>query len=122
MFQRRVFASVPLPRNMWRSLHISNALQARRVLPSLVVLPTGGMTNFALPLNTYVLASGLADGEASTTTSGSIGEMQLADVIAMCTTLLRSPMLNITCLRDVINCLTQQMRGLLSLMLLQRTM
>ncbi|KAK7197951.1 hypothetical protein NESM_000749800 [Novymonas esmeraldas] len=73
MFGRRVFASAPLPRQMWAKLHIQNAAQAQRMLPSLAPLAAslGRCTNV---LNSQALTQA-RDGMASETGAASLEEL-----------------------------------------------
>ncbi|KPA82916.1 putative mitochondrial hypothetical protein [Leptomonas pyrrhocoris] len=73
MFGRRVFASAPLPRHMWAKLHIQNAAQARRMLPSLAPLASslGRSTNV---LNSQALTQA-RDGMASETGAAALEEL-----------------------------------------------
>ncbi|TPP41749.1 MBOAT, membrane-bound O-acyltransferase family protein [Leishmania donovani] len=67
MFGRRVFASAPLPRHMWAKLHIQNAAQAQRMLPSLAPLAAveGKHSSFCsgLAFNTLCRSSATLGGE-----------------------------------------------------------
>ncbi|TPP50940.1 MBOAT, membrane-bound O-acyltransferase family protein [Leishmania donovani] len=67
MFGRRVFASAPLPRHMWAKLHIQNAAQAQRMLPSLAPLAAveGRHSSFCsgLAFNTLCRSSATLGGE-----------------------------------------------------------
>lgn len=83
MFGRRVFASAPIPRAAWASLHIQSAAQAARRVPSLALLagPTGKATNI---LNS--LASAQArDGMAAATVSVAVIEEMIASMMASTT-------------------------------------
>ncbi|CBZ25811.1 conserved hypothetical protein [Leishmania mexicana MHOM/GT/2001/U1103] len=75
MFGRRVFASAPLPRHMWAKMHIQNAAQAQRILPSLAPLVSslGRSTNV---LNSQALAQA-RDGMASDSSATSLEELSV---------------------------------------------
>ncbi|TPP41742.1 hypothetical protein CGC20_8635 [Leishmania donovani] len=75
MFGRRVFASAPLPRHMWAKMHIQNAAQAQRMLPSLAPLVSslGRSTNV---LNSQALTQA-RDGMASDPSAASLEEFSV---------------------------------------------
>lgn len=103
MFQRRIFASAGVPRSMWGALHIQNTAQAQRMLPSFVALPRVGASGCGLPVNIAALALGLAEADVATASAGK-SQLQVGELAALCAAILRQPMLNVTCLRDVIHC------------------
>ncbi|KAG5507373.1 hypothetical protein GH5_07471 [Leishmania sp. Ghana 2012 LV757] len=73
MFGRRVFASSPLPRHMWAKMHVQNAAQAQRMLPSLAPLVSslGRSTDV---LNSQALTQA-RDGMASQSGAASMEEL-----------------------------------------------
>ena len=86
MFGRRVFASAPLPRHMWAKLHIQNAAQAQRMLPTLAPLIslTGTHSVFCsgLAFNTLCRSSAALGGEEGLTSQD--GKLVSAEVAAAC--------------------------------------
>ncbi|KAK7198617.1 hypothetical protein NESM_000824800 [Novymonas esmeraldas] len=86
MFGRRVFASAPLPRQMWAKLHIQNAAQAQRMLPSLVPLASleGNHTVFSsgLAFNSLCRSSSKIGGEEGLVSQD--GKLVSAEVAAAC--------------------------------------
>ncbi|KPA82905.1 putative mitochondrial hypothetical protein [Leptomonas pyrrhocoris] len=87
MFGRRVFASAPLPRHMWAKLHIQNAAQARRMLPSLAPLAAleGRQNVFCsgLAFNSLGRSSAALGGEEGLASQD--GKLVSAEVAAACT-------------------------------------
>jgi hypothetical protein len=79
MFGRRVFASAPLPRYMWAKMHIQNAAQAQRMLPSLapLVASIGHSTNVLHSQATMQVRDGTAS-ETSVTAFDKLAALQLA--------------------------------------------
>ncbi|KAG5507096.1 hypothetical protein JKF63_05842 [Porcisia hertigi] len=73
MFGRRVFASAPLPRHMWAKMHIQNATQAQRMLPSLAPL-VSSISRSTNVLNSQALTQA-RDGMASESGIGSLEEL-----------------------------------------------
>ena len=73
MFGRRVFASAPLPRHMWAKLHIQNAAQAQRMLPTLAPLAASlGRSTNVLNSQAFMQAR---DGMASERGSAALEEL-----------------------------------------------
>ncbi|GET88030.1 hypothetical protein, conserved [Leishmania tarentolae] len=75
MFGRRVFASAPLPRHMWAKMHIQNATQAQRMLPSLApfISSLGRSTNV---LDSQALTQA-RDGMASDPSAASLEDLSV---------------------------------------------
>ncbi|KPI89179.1 hypothetical protein ABL78_1742 [Leptomonas seymouri] len=98
MFGRRVFASAPLPRHMWAALHIQNAAQAQRVLPSLAPLVSlSGKHNVfcsGLAFNTLSRCSATPGEEGLVSQDGKLVSAEVASASAeWCSHALRSVML-----------------------------
>ncbi|KPI83697.1 hypothetical protein ABL78_7265 [Leptomonas seymouri] len=88
MFGRRVFASAPLPRHMWAALHIQNAAQAQRVLPSLAPLVASmGVSTSILSSQALMQAR---NGMASETGPAALDELLASRIAAGLPTALNS--------------------------------
>ncbi|CAJ1022913.1 hypothetical protein Q4I30_003042 [Leishmania utingensis] len=73
MFGRRVFASAPLPRYMWTKMHIQNAAQAGRMLPSFAPL-VSSLSRSTNVLNSQALTQA-RDGMASVSGAASTDDL-----------------------------------------------
>lgn len=97
MFARRIFASQPIPRTMWRALHINNSRQSNSILPSLVSLAqvsSGGLRHSAMvTLGSGIIAEGTSGASALThpaLASAVIGAAPSAEAVSLLLQILRN--------------------------------